>query len=102
MEDKDRFGEKLRDKGKAAEDLYIAEQERARLQRLKEKAATAGGNGACPRDGAKLEPHTQNGVTIDVCPTCRGVWLDQGEMAVAAQHKHEDAVIHWVRSIFGA
>jgi Zn-finger nucleic acid-binding protein len=22
----------------------------------------------------------RNGVTIDICPTCRGVWLDRGEL----------------------
>ena len=32
MNEKDRLGDKLRDKGKAAEDLFIAEQERKRRE----------------------------------------------------------------------
>ena len=35
---------------------------------------------ACPRDGAELVEVERNGVTIDACPTCRGIWLDRGEL----------------------
>lgn len=27
-----------------------------------------------------LEPRFHGGVEIDVCPTCKGVWLDRGEL----------------------
>ncbi len=27
-----------------------------------------------------LEPHHRAGIEIDVCPQCRGVWLDRGEL----------------------
>ena len=27
-----------------------------------------------------LAPHHRGGMEIDVCPTCRGVWLDRGEL----------------------
>lgn len=99
MNDKDRLGDKLRDKGKAAEDLYIAEQERQRLARLKQ-AAAPGGTGLCPKDGAKLVEQASKGVTIDVCPTCEGIWLDKGELEVVASQEDEAAVIGWVRSLF--
>jgi hypothetical protein len=102
MDDKDRLGDKLRDKGKASEDQFIAEQERKRLERRQQAlTAATSGSGACPRDGGKLVAHTENGVTIDVCPTCRGMWVDRGEMAIAVKEKNEAAVIHWVRSLFG-
>lgn len=101
MDDKDRLGDKLRDKGKAAEDLFIAEQERKRLERRKlAEAAAASGSGACPRDGTKLIAHKHNGLTIDMCPTCHGMWLDKGEVAIAVKQGNETAVIHWVRSLF--
>ena len=34
----------------------------------------------CPVDGAVLEMSERQGVEIDYCPTCRGVWLDRGEL----------------------
>jgi Zn-finger nucleic acid-binding protein len=35
---------------------------------------------ACPVDGATLVMSERQGVEIDYCPTCRGVWLDRGEL----------------------
>lgn len=34
----------------------------------------------CPIDGATLVISERSGVEIDYCPTCRGVWLDRGEL----------------------
>ena len=34
----------------------------------------------CPTDGTVLMEMVKNGVTIDVCPECKGVWLDRGEL----------------------
>ena len=34
----------------------------------------------CPRDGSELVEVERSGVRIDACPTCRGVWLDRGEL----------------------
>ena len=34
----------------------------------------------CPVDGTPLVEMVKNGVTIDVCPECKGVWLDRGEL----------------------
>src|SRR5262245_51455462 len=34
----------------------------------------------CPIDGAMLKKELAHGVIIDRCPTCRGVWLDPGEL----------------------
>ena len=35
---------------------------------------------ACPIDGAALVMSERQGIEIDYCPTCRGVWLDRGEL----------------------
>ena len=35
---------------------------------------------ACPIDGATLVMSERQGIEIDYCPTCRGVWLDRGEL----------------------
>ena len=34
----------------------------------------------CPADGATLLISERQGVEIDYCPDCRGVWLDRGEL----------------------
>ena len=34
----------------------------------------------CPIDEETLVMTERNGVEIDYCPKCRGVWLDRGEL----------------------
>jgi Zn-finger nucleic acid-binding protein len=34
----------------------------------------------CPIDDSPLSVSARDGVEIDFCPQCRGVWLDRGEL----------------------
>ena len=34
----------------------------------------------CPNDSAAMQSVQRHGVEFDFCPTCRGVWLDRGEL----------------------
>ena len=34
----------------------------------------------CPVDGTTLQMTERQGIEIDYCPQCRGVWLDRGEL----------------------
>jgi len=34
----------------------------------------------CPIDNTELVITDRNGIEIDYCPKCRGVWLDRGEL----------------------
>ena len=34
----------------------------------------------CPQDDTTLAMSDRQGIEIDYCPTCRGVWLDRGEL----------------------
>ena len=34
----------------------------------------------CPHCNITMQETTKTGILIDVCPTCRGVWLDRGEL----------------------
>ena len=34
----------------------------------------------CPLDGSELNITDRQGIEIDYCPKCRGVWLDRGEL----------------------
>lgn len=51
----------------------------------------------CPVDNTRLEISERQGIEIDYCPTCRGVWLDRGELdklidrqASFSQPRHEE------------
>lgn len=50
----------------------------------------------CPIDNALLEEVTKAGVLIDVCPDCKGAWLDRGELKkiVAATKQPSRAISH--------
>lgn len=34
----------------------------------------------CPNDNAAMQTMERAGVQFDMCPSCRGVWLDRGEL----------------------
>lgn len=34
----------------------------------------------CPIDGSELRISDRQGIEIDYCPQCRGIWLDRGEL----------------------
>jgi uncharacterized protein len=44
----------------------------------------------CPNDGGGMQEINRNGVLIDVCPTCRGVWLYRGELEKLLSYIRED------------
>jgi Zn-finger nucleic acid-binding protein len=51
--------------------------------------STATGPMACPIDGTTLTMSERSGIEIDYCPTCRGVWLDRGELDKIIQRNGE-------------
>ncbi len=34
----------------------------------------------CPNDNTSMTAVNRSGVEFDMCPVCRGVWLDRGEL----------------------
>ena len=44
----------------------------------------------CPVDGSTLLLSERQGVEIDYCPQCRGVWLDRGELDKLLQRNDDD------------
>ncbi|MCU0337630.1 MAG: zf-TFIIB domain-containing protein [Sediminibacterium sp.] len=34
----------------------------------------------CPSCSESLQPTIRNQVEVDYCPSCRGIWLDRGEL----------------------
>jgi len=82
-DEKDRLGEKLHQKEKAEEDRYFAERDRELLARLRNRRDAE--KLSCPRCGQGLAPVVYQGVTVDQCPVCQGVWLDAGELEQVTQ-----------------
>ena len=44
----------------------------------------------CPTDGTELRRIERSGVHVDACPTCRGVWLDRGELDKIVERERAD------------
>jgi hypothetical protein len=49
----------------------------------------------CPTCGTKMNEIEKYGIEIDTCPSCRGVWLDGGELdkiieRVGKEEKYEE------------
>lgn len=77
----------MEERGRALEEEYFRRQEREAIEKLRaqmsaEEQAKAAEAVAleCPRCDGKLERVINEGVEIDVCNTCGGVWLDAGEL----------------------
>jgi hypothetical protein len=101
--EKDRFGDKLRESEKAREDLYFAKRDKELIDKLKsekEKAfqdeLAAAAAMRCPRCGHGLDERVENGVRIDECPNCGGLWLDKGEFEALAEREESS----WLGRLF--
>lgn len=86
-DEKDRFGEKLRDLEKGREDQFFAERDRELLRKLKaqagaqeEQAVRELARMRCPKCGDRLTVRHKLDVEIDECPQGHGMWLDTGEL----------------------
>ena len=61
-------------------DADLMKERRARLDAEREKAERTSHYNKCPRCGIDLVEHEHNGVKIDQCDECGGIWLDKGEL----------------------
>ena len=48
----------------------------------------------CPKCGQKLTTETCGVVEIDVCPSCKGVWLDMGELGAIVESAGQGSFFH--------
>ncbi|MDF2749443.1 MAG: hypothetical protein K0T00_618 [Gaiellaceae bacterium] len=44
----------------------------------------------CPVDSTELRRIDRSGVHVDACPTCRGLWLDRGELDKIVERERTD------------
>jgi Zn-finger nucleic acid-binding protein len=45
----------------------------------------------CPVDATPLRRIERSGVQVDACPSCRGIWLDRGELDKIVARESADA-----------
>lgn len=91
-DEKDRLHDKLHQREKATEDRFIKEREDAIRERRRQEqggAQPGAGSGLCPRCGAALTTVEHNGVNVEECPACHGMWLDQGEVETLASRERD-------------
>lgn len=74
---------------KSLEEEYFRRQEQELIEKLRAKRAAEASVVHCPKcDGALVEL-TYDGVQIDRCNKCKGVWLDAGELERLTQQEEE-------------
>jgi hypothetical protein len=77
----------LEDRGQALENEYFRRKEQELIAKMKEKLAGEQSQATemnCPRCDGTLHETDHEGVKIDICDKCSGVWLDAGELAQIA------------------
>jgi hypothetical protein len=53
----------------------------------------------CPKCGSDLHQETLDGVSVEICPGCRGIFLDDGELAKLTERPK--GLLNQVRGLFG-
>ena len=61
-------------------DADLMKERRARLDKERVQQERTSHYNKCPKCGCDLEEREHNGVKIDQCSECAGMWLDAGEL----------------------
>lgn len=95
----------MSDKPSRNEEEYFARQEAELLKKRREEAERAAREAErrshymkCPKCGADLASEDYQGVQIDRCPECHGVWLDAGETEQLMK-KDDGGIISILKSV---
>lgn len=99
------------DKPSKNEDEYFVKQdlerkkqwEKERLARLSEEEKQKLKEvhfGKCPKCGMDMSTITLDGVSVEHCVSCGGIFLDQGELEAILKHHESQGGFHRVLSMF--
>jgi hypothetical protein len=101
MHEKDPFGDKLRDKERADEDLFFAKRDREAIEKLKGTKQgnheTALARDRCPRDGHRLVKLSIEAVEVEGCTACQGIWLSRADLESLSRRETETWLGRFVR-----
>lgn len=92
----------LDERGRALENEYFRQKEQELLEKMKAKIETEDATDLhmkCPKCEGSLYEATYEGIAIDVCNKCTGVWLDAGELAQLAVKDEGNS--GWFSRFFG-
>ena len=79
-------------------DAELIKAQRARLDAERNNAERRAHYMKCPKCGADLKEQQHHHVMVDICPECRGMWLDAGEVEMI-EHVKESNVGHFLRDL---
>jgi len=83
----------------ARRDAELMKERRQRLDEERMKQERSSSHNKCPKCGCNLEEREHQGVKIDACPECGGIWLDKGELElIEAIDRKSSGFVH---SLFG-
>lgn len=93
----------LGERGQALENDYFRRREQELIAKMKEKIAGEDAKNLeiiCPMCNGTLIETDFEGIKIDVCDKCTGVWLDAGELTQLVS-KDKDEESGWFGKMFG-
>jgi len=79
-------------------DAELMKDRRARLDEERLKQERTVHFNKCPKCGCDLKEREQQGVKIDECQECGGIWLDKGELEMIEEIDRKSS--GFVRSLF--
>ena len=77
------MAEGMDDRRKALEEEYFRRKEQETIEKMREQMAAEAATAAapkCPRCGVALTEVEHEGLKVERCSKCHGVWLDAGEL----------------------
>ena len=102
---KDRFGETMRLVEKANEDIFFAERDLELLEKLrsqlKKNSREEASQIPCPKCTGKLDSYTFEGIALDRCRECEGIWLDRGELEAIIRRMTRGPLGEWLKTLTG-
>lgn len=69
----------------AKQDAELIKAMRAKLDKERVESERKAHFMKCPKCGADLKEEDHGHVKVDICPDCKGMWLDAGEMDLLHQ-----------------
>ena len=95
-DERDRLGDKLRQKEKAEEDRFFAERDKALLEKLRQQRGASDVEQVrelvqmrCPNCGERLANVDEHGVTVAECPAGHGLWVDHQQLETIARRERD-------------
>ncbi|HEX7231551.1 MAG TPA: zf-TFIIB domain-containing protein [Candidatus Binatia bacterium] len=101
-DEKDRLGETLKLLERAKEDIYFAQRDRELIEKLRaqlKKVEKEANELRCPKCRGLLETYTFQGVVLERCQKCGGIWLDNGELEAIIKQFNRVSLGTWIHKL---